>query len=129
PASIPAGPAGLTVGSTATAAMDGTITKLRFYTLGDLDGDPGDYEVAIDINSTEEDSIVFTAVLNSEIYVDVSIPVSAADDIDVRIRPASGGARTPNWSKVFASLVQEGTDVWTLDDTLAAGVYTKEAVL
>jgi hypothetical protein len=128
PASIPAGPTGfaLTAITDDTLPFDGDVASVRFVALGDPGTDPTDYELVVSIGGVDTITQAFTAITNVEVVV--STPTGSGlsgDTIGVRVRPASGGARTPNWTRVLA-YVRVVDAMWTLDDTLASGTYCSE---
>lgn len=91
-----------------------------------------DYEVVVE-NVTQATSRVeaFTAIVNTEIarVFGTPLPVTAADVINVRVRPASNGARTPDWSQIMAYVTIENAAVWQYDESLGDGEYCIERVL
>lgn len=132
PTAIPAGPAGYVLppfGGPGTATLTGNLVQLRLQLLGDPGSDPTDYEAVVLVNSVEQHSEAFTAGTNTEIVRSLSVAIAASDTVSVHVRPASGGARTTNWSLARAVLLQQDTVVWTFDDTLSAGTYCQESEL
>jgi hypothetical protein len=85
--------------------------------------DPTNYELVIQINAADTNVLAFTATAPAiDASFSISTPVVATDTITARIRPASGGARSPNWSSVRVSAIQEGAAaVGTLTLTGNAG--------
>lgn len=133
PASIPAGPSGFDMTNVGDAAVDatGTLTQLRFLALGDPGTDPTDYEVVVEnVTAATEEVEAFTAIVNTEIVRTLSLAVTASDVVNVRVRPATGGARAPNWSLIKAYVTAADGAMWTYDDTtLGDGVYCLERTL
>lgn len=127
PASIPAAPGlSMTVVDDNTVDVNGNLTQLRFIMLGDPGADPTDYEVVISVNGTPQATEAFTAGTNTEIVRTFSVAVVVSDVVTVAVQAASGGARTPAWTRVIAAVTQTDGTVWTYDDTLTAGTYCLE---
>lgn len=111
------------------AAFTGSLSSLRFITLGDPGTDPTDYQVEVYVNGSLQATETFTAGTNTEILRSLSVSVTAGNTISVGIRASSGGSRTPNWSLLAATVTQQDGTVWTFDDTLSAGTYSLEKSL
>jgi len=128
PGTIPAPPAGFDMTATSSPVADftGTINQVRFIALGRPGTDPTDYELVIE-NVTAVTSVVvpFTDGVNTEIVETISLAVTLGDTINVRVRPATGGARTPTWIKIMATLTV-GDALWEYDEILGDGVYCIE---
>jgi hypothetical protein len=127
PASIPVSP-GLSMTATSNNVIDvnGNVVKLRFITLGNPGTDPTDYQVVVSINGTPQATENFTAGTNTEIVRTLSVPVVVSDVVTVAVQVASGGARTPSWSKILATVTQEASSLWSYGDTLNPGIYSLE---
>lgn len=130
PSPIPAAPGfSMTpVGSNVIAA-NGDLIQLRFAALGNPGTDPTDYEVVVSVNGTPQATESFTDGVSTEILRTLSVPVLLGDTITVAVQAASGGARTPSWTKIIAAVAYEEATVWTYDDTLGAGTYCVEMPL
>jgi len=139
--SVPLAGVTLTPTSGNAAGFAGILSKISIVFLGDPGSDPTDYEVSVQINSVQQDVEAFTDGVNTELIFSTTVTVSATDTVDLIVRPASGAsARSPNWSKVIAVVVNEGPD-WQHDmgythpsygagpTTIPAGTYTIERVL
>lgn len=131
PSPIPAGPGGFTMTPTTgtTVNFNGTLVQVRFLALGDPGADPTDYEVVVDVNAAPAAVVAFTAVVNTEIVSTISVAVVATDTVGVRVRPASGGARNPNWSRIIATVDNQDGSVWTFGQGIAAGTYCLESTI
>lgn len=126
---IPAGPAGLTLTLTlgGTVNFAGTIIQIRFIALGDPGVDATDYEVVIDVNAAPVHTEAFTMGNNTEFNVTgLALAVVATDVVTVRLRPATGGARSPNLTRIRAQVFNEAAAVWSFGDPIAAGIYCLE---
>jgi hypothetical protein len=84
-------------------------------------------------NTTTTTEVVeeFTDGVNTEIVRTISLSVTVGDSIQVRVRPKTGAARTPNWDKIMAWVTSVSGTQWTYDDTatLGNGVYCIERPL
>lgn len=129
PGTIPAGPTGyaLTAITDDTLPFNGNLASVRFVALGDPGTDPTDYEVVVSVGGVDVVTQAFTDAVNTEVVV--ASPTGSGllgDTIGVRVRPASGGSRTPNWTRLLA-YVRVFDGAWHLDTpTLPAGTYCTE---
>jgi hypothetical protein len=122
--SIAAGPAGTTLsGGGAAVISNGNITELWVYIAGTPDGDPTDYTIVIQKDSSD----VFTLAIDTSptgyfVHHVLASPiaVTTANTLTVRVRPTTGSTRTPAWAEATAWLV-EGAITWT--GTKPAGKY------
>ena len=122
--SIPAGPTGYTFAGSSTVTVTGSIQQLRLVVTGTLGaGGLGDYEVVIRKNGV--DSLVVPVTITASgviLQVAAVLAVTATDTLICRIRPATGGARTPAWSYVSVTLFQTAI-AFKYDTGLPAGDY------
>lgn len=128
PGTIPAGPTGYTMTATGSPVVDasGTATQLRFIALGGPGTDDTDYELVVEnVTAVTEVVVPFTDGTNTEILETISLAVTVGDTLSLRVRPATGGARAPSWSKITAQLTV-GESHWHYDETLGDGVYCIE---
>jgi hypothetical protein len=91
-----------------------------------------DYEVVVEnVTAVTEEVEAFSAIINTEIVRTLSLAVTSGDVVNVRVRPASNGARTPDWSSIKAYLTSSDSAMWTYDQSppLGDGVYCIERAL
>lgn len=121
--SIPAGPTGYTFPGSLVAGVTASIVEARVVISGTLGASPGDYELVVVVNGSPTTAIPFT-VTSSGIIADLtaSIPVTSGDSITLRLRPATGGARSPVWSYLSVTLSQTPV-AFQYDAGLPAGTY------
>jgi len=120
---VGAGPGGLLIPGTSTVTVTGALAQLRLVISGTLGPDPGDYEIVVRKNGV--DSLVVPVTVTSSgviLQVPITLAVAATNTLQVRIRPASGGARTPNWSYLSVTLMQTAI-AFAFDTGLPAGDY------
>lgn len=109
-------------------AVGGTVEQVRYRILGGPGEDPADYELVVEVDSVEVSSTPVTvAGWGASGEVSVSLPVLEGEGLSVRIRPASGGDRAPDWSAVEVTLFQDAI-AWEHETVLPAGVYCSQQV-
>lgn len=121
--SVPAGPTGYSFAGSSSVTTTGVIDQLRLVISGTLGPNPGNYAIVVEKNNV--DSLVVPVTVTSSgviLQVPVTLAVTAGDTIECRLRPASGGARTPAWSYVAVTLYQEAV-AFAFDTGIAAGDY------
>lgn len=122
--SVPAGPTGYSFAGTSNVTVTGSIQQLRLVVSGSLGvGNLGNYELVIEKNNV--DSLVIPVTITPSgviLQVAAVLAVTSGDTIECRIRPASGGARTPAWSYVSVTLFQDPV-AFKYDTGLSAGDY------
>lgn len=121
--SVAAGPTGHALPGTSTVTVTGAVDSLRLVISGTLGASPGNYELVVHKNAADV-AVLPIAVLPSGYLgtLSLSLAVTSGDVLSVRIRPASGGARTPNWVYVSVTLGQTPV-VFQFDSGLPAGTY------
>ncbi len=121
---VPAGPTGYSFAGTSTVTVTGSIQQLRLVVAGTLGtGNLGNYELVIRKNGV--DSLVIPVTITPSgviLQVAAVLAVTATDTIQCRIRPATGGARTPSWAYVSVTLFQTAI-AFKYDTGLPAGDY------
>jgi hypothetical protein len=113
----------ITAEAGATVPLDGTIDYLRILIAGGPGDDPTGYELVVAVDGVDEIVQAFTATaLLTQGVFSASEAVTAGQAISVRIRHASGVARTPDWTHVR---VEVGVNLgpWTDSDMLPVGNY------
>jgi hypothetical protein len=121
--SVAAGPTGHALPGTSTVAVASNVVELRVVISGTLGASPGNYELVVHKNSTDVATIPITVASSGFLGTLVaSIAVAVSDVLSVRIRPASGGARTPNWSYIAVTLGQTPI-MFQFDAGVPAGTY------
>jgi hypothetical protein len=121
--SIAAGPTGHTLPGTSTVTVTGTVESLRLVISGTLGASPGNYELVIHKNAADVAVLPITVLPSGYLgTITLALAVTSGDVLSVRIRPATGGARTPNWAYVSATLGQTPV-VFKFDSGLPAGTY------
>ena len=120
---IPAGPGGFTFPGSSTVGVTGTIVSARVVVSGTLGPDPGNYVLVVVVNGVDSALVPVTITSSGVIAtLTMSLAVVATDVITLRIRPASGGARSPVWS--YVSVVLSQTPVaFQFDNGLPASDY------
>jgi hypothetical protein len=122
--SVPAGPAGLSLPGVSNVTVTGSIEQLRLVVSGTLGaGNLGDYEIVIEKNGVDS-LVVPVTVTPSGVILQVAavLAVTSGNTIECRIRPASGGARTPTWPYVSITLFQTAI-AFQYDTGIPAGDY------
>ncbi len=121
--SIAAGPAGHALPGTSTVTVTGNVVEARVVISGTLGASPGDYELVLEKNGVDAVAIPFTVAPSGFLgTLTAAVAVVSTNVLEVRIRPASGGARTPNWVYVSVTLGQTPI-VFQFDAGLPAGTY------
>lgn len=121
--SVAAGPTGHTLPGTSTVTVASSVVELRVIISGTLGASPGDYELVVHKNATDVATFPITVAPSGFLgTLTATISVAVSDVLSVRIRPASGGARTPNWSYISVTLGQTPV-VFLVDTGLPAGTY------
>lgn len=121
--SIAAGPTGHSLPGTSTVSVTGHVVAVRVVISGILGASPGNYELVVHQNATDTDVIPLTVGSSGFLgTLTTSLVVTSGDVLSVRIRPASGGARTPTWSYISVTLGQDPV-AFTFDNGLPAGTY------
>jgi hypothetical protein len=114
PITVAVGPPGLTITPTTStlAGFTTNLTRVDISILGPSGNVPPGYELAIDIAGSEAISIPLVKTIPSLTQTEtVSIPVSGAQPVTTRIRPAVGGTIV---TVPVASLLD--TETFTIDD-------------
>jgi hypothetical protein len=109
---------------TSNVTVTGSITQLRLVVSGTLGvGGLGDYEIVIEKNGVDSLTVPVTITSSGVILqTAISLAVTSGQTVEARIRPATGGARTPVWSYLSITLMQ--TPIAFLYDTgIPAGDY------
>lgn len=122
--SVAAGPTGTTLaGGPATVISNGNIVGLWIFIRGFPNSNPTDYTVVIQKDASD----VFTYAFDTNptgYFIHYTLPspiaVTTANTLLVRVRPTTGGARTPNWVDATVYLIE---DVITWSGTKPAGTY------
>jgi len=121
--SIGAGPAGHALPGTSTVTVPGNVVEIRVVISGTLGASPGNYELVVSKNGTDVGVYALTVASSGYLgTITAAIAVTSSDVMAVRIRPATGGARTPNWSYVSVTLGQTPV-VFKVDTGIPAGTY------
>jgi len=121
--SVAAGPTGLALPGTSTVTVTGTLEQLRLVISGTLGPDPGNYEIVIRKNGVDALVVPVTVTPSGVILqVPITLAVAATNTLQVRIRPATGGARAPVWSYLSVTLMQTPI-AFAFDTGLPAGDY------
>jgi len=121
--SIAAGPTGHALPGTSNVTVTGNVVEVSVVISGTLGASPGNYEVVVHKNAADVGVFPITVAPSGFIgTITTAIAVTAADVLSVRIRPASGGARTPNWSYIAITLGQTPI-VFQFDAGIPAGAY------
>ncbi len=121
--SVAAGPAGRTFPGSSTITVTGSIVSVRVVISGVLNGGLGNYELVINRNGSDAAVVPITVGASGLLgTLVVAQAVTSGDVLVLRIRPGSGGARTPSWSYVSVTLGQTPI-VFTFDNGLPAGTY------
>lgn len=123
-AAVPAGPAGYSFSGTSNVTVTGSIQQLRLVVSGTLGaGNLGNYEIVLVKNGVDS-LVVPVTITPSGVILQVAsvLAVTAGNTIACRIRPASGGARTPTWPYVAVTLFQTAI-AFQYDTGIAAGDY------
>lgn len=123
-AAVAAGPTGTTLaGSNAAVVSNGNITELWIYIRGFPGGSPTDYTIVIQKDSSD----VLTYPLDTAAtgyFIHYTLPspiaVTTANHLTVRVKPTTGGARTPSWADATVYLI-EAAITWS--GTKPAGTY------
>lgn len=120
---VPAGPTGHTFPGSAVVAVTGNVITIRVVISGTLGPDAGDYEIVVNDGGSDLGAVPITVGPSGFIGVlTAALAVTAGDTVTVRIRPATGGARAPNWPYVAITLGQEPI-TFQLDTGAPAGTY------
>lgn len=121
--SIPAGPSGRTLPGSSTVGVSGNIAQVRIVISGTLGASPGNYELVIVKNSVDFVVVPFTVAASGFLgTIACAGALTSGNTLTARIRPASGGARTPSWSYVSITVGQAPL-AFAFDSGLAAGTY------
>jgi hypothetical protein len=122
--SVAAGPAGTTLAGSSTAVIsNGNITELWVFIRGFPNSAPTDYTIVIQKDAG--DVLSYPLSTNPTGYfIHYTLPspiaVTTANTLTVRVKPTTGGARTPNWVDATVYLI-EGAITWS--GTKPAGKY------
>lgn len=121
--SVAAGPTGHSIPGTSTVAVTGHLISARVVIVGTLGVSPGNYEIVVHDGASDLGSFPITVGASGLLgtYV-LSFAVTSGDTLSTRIRPASGGARSPVWSEISITLGQEAA-AFAFDSGLPAGTY------
>ncbi len=123
-AAVPAGPTGFNFPGTSNVTVTGSLAQLRLVVSGTLGvGGLGNYQIVIEKNGV--DSLVVPVTVTSSgviLQVPIALAVTSGNTLEVRIRPATGGARTPSWSYVSITLMQDPI-AFAFDTGAPAGDY------
>lgn len=122
--SVPAGPSGFSFPGTSNVTVTGSLAQLRLVVSGTLGtGGLGDYQIVIEKNGV--DSLVVPVTITASgviLQVPITLAVTSGNTLEARLRPATGGARTPDWSYVALTLMQDSI-AFAFDTGAPAGDY------
>lgn len=129
--SVPS-PAGVLLAPGSVAAQNITFVQALFVVIsGFPDGDPTDYLLVIQKNSVDAVSMPFTLGATGFIgflYPSTVVSFTSGDGIGVRLRGASGGARTPNITEVSVRVLS-ALGPFTYGSPMPAGSYAVPVLL
>jgi len=99
--------------------------------IGSLGGAPGDYELVVVKNAVDAEVVPFHVAdsgLLASVATSGGLLVASGDQLELRLRPASGGARAPSWQDFSVKIVQSAT-AFLFDLVMPASVYCNDRLL